>query len=393
VALVTYALQVGGVETFLRHLADFFRDRGDTVVIVETQARGRWSGAFAAAGYQVRQVLPLLSWSRLHHVRRVAAALAGFDALILNDSPAAQAGLGLLPRQTAVVPVLHLALPQMVRNATGNAGEWDTMAAVSPATGAAALTQGIAPGRIRVIPNGVPVPAAWPRRAGGGATAVVRAIYVGSLDDAQKGVLLLPEVLARVLAARRAVQLDVVGDGPDRAALAAAFRRECPGAAVALHGALSNERTLELMGAADVLLLPSRFEGLPLVLLEALARGVVPVASRLPGSTDFVVEDGASGILVAPGDAAGFARALAGLGDDRAQLSGMSQRAWETARDRFTVHANGQAYAQLIDDSRGCGQRPPRSGRIDPALLGDWTRVPLVLRRPLRAAARLLGAT
>jgi glycosyltransferase involved in cell wall biosynthesis len=391
VALVTYALQVGGVETFLRHLADFFRERGDEVDLVETQAEGRWSRAFAAGGYAVRQVLPRRSRSRLHHVRRIAAALAGYEALVLNDAPWAQAGLGLLPARTAVVPVLHLALPTMVRNAAGNPGEWDRMVAVSPATRRAALDAGVPEERVVCIPNGVPVPAAWPKGGAAGRGAGLRAVFVGALHESQKGVLLLPEILRRAAAAGVPLRLDVVGDGPDRAALAAAFAEAGLGAAATLHGALPHDRALEIMAGADLLLMPSRFEGLPLVLLEAMAAGVVPIVSRLPESTDFVVAEGASGLLAPPGDAAGFAAAAVGLGRDRARLSALSRGAWETARDRFSKRGMGEAYAALFGGILGGVRARVRSGAVDRSLLGDWPGVPLGLVRPARTAARVLG--
>ena len=69
------------------------------------------------------------------------------------------------------------------------------------------------------------------------------------------------------------------------------------------------------MLAADIFVLSSLWEGLPLVLLEAMACGLPIVGTRIPGIAD-VITDGVQGLLAAPGDAENLARALAILLDD-----------------------------------------------------------------------------
>jgi glycosyltransferase involved in cell wall biosynthesis len=82
--------------------------------------------------------------------------------------------------------------------------------------------------------------------------------------------------------------------------------------------------------AADIFALPSLREGLPLALLEAMATGLPVVASRLPGSTDAVIDHDRTGVLVAPGDVDALAEALGGLLRD----PGRSARLGAAARCR-----------------------------------------------------------
>jgi glycosyltransferase involved in cell wall biosynthesis len=108
-------------------------------------------------------------------------------------------------------------------------------------------------------------------------------------------------------------RLVVVGDGVDRAALEAQAR---PLANVKFLGALPQAEVAGWLGAANVLVLPSRHEGMPNAVVESLASGVPVVASRVGGIPE-LVDEGANGLLVEPGDAAALGKALAAaLGRD-----------------------------------------------------------------------------
>src|ERR1039457_957275 len=139
IAVVTYALQVGGVETFIKFLSRYLAEHCHEVVIFETSSEGRWSGVFREQGFTVRAILPRPLESRRRHALRIAEALREFDAIILNDAPFAQAILGLLEEKAVVVPVLHMPLTTMVRNACGNKQNWDAIACVCPAGRSAAI--------------------------------------------------------------------------------------------------------------------------------------------------------------------------------------------------------------------------------------------------------------
>jgi glycosyltransferase involved in cell wall biosynthesis len=89
--------------------------------------------------------------------------------------------------------------------------------------------------------------------------------------------------------------------------------------------------------AADMYVMPSKREGMPIALLEAMACGLPCVASRLPGATDTMVDDGVNGRLAEPGDIDGFAAAIGGLLADPATASRMGAAARRTVEDRYTM--------------------------------------------------------
>lgn len=104
--------------------------------------------------------------------------------------------------------------------------------------------------------------------------------------------------------------------------------------------------------AADVFAMPSAREGLPIVLLEAMACGLPVIASRLPGSTDTMIEPGANGLLVPPGDAGGLADGLARLLADPAEAERLGAAARQTVVARYTIERVAEqwlaTYQQML---------------------------------------------
>ena len=89
--------------------------------------------------------------------------------------------------------------------------------------------------------------------------------------------------------------------------------------------------------AADIFVLPSDREGLPNALLEAMACGLPCIASRLPGITDVIVEDGVNGVLVPPGDVERLADALRAMAREPEHAHELGQRARQTIEAKYTI--------------------------------------------------------
>jgi glycosyltransferase involved in cell wall biosynthesis len=112
-----------------------------------------------------------------------------------------------------------------------------------------------------------------------------------------------------------AVRLRIAGDGPDRPQLVAEIERLGLADVIELLGTSGDIGAL--LGAADVFVLASASEGLPMSVLEAMAAGTPVVASQVGGMPE-LVNDGETGVLVPPGDPAALAAALARLAADPA---------------------------------------------------------------------------
>ncbi len=141
--------------------------------------------------------------------------------------------------------------------------------------------------------------------------AGIEVLSVGRMER-EKGHRLLLDALADPLLGESEITLTLIGDGPERARLERRAARLGIAERVRFLGRMGQDQIRERYGSADAFCLSSLGEGVPVVLIEAMAMELPVIAPRLMGIPE-LVEDGRSGILFAPGSAAGLARALASL--------------------------------------------------------------------------------
>jgi glycosyltransferase involved in cell wall biosynthesis len=193
---------------------------------------------------------------------------------------------------------------------------------------------------ILCIPYGVEIP----RSRTHGRSATLRLLYVGRLDRS-KGIFDLPEI-DRLLRARQiSTEWTIHGPGPAERELRAAW-----GAApnVTWSGRSTMDRVKQLYLEHDVLVMPSRTEGLPVALLEGMAHGCIPVVSDLPSGIPELVENGVNGFRIPPGNVAGFADAIALLASGKRALSAMSDEAAARVKLKFNIAERAPQYQRVI---------------------------------------------
>ncbi len=173
--------------------------------------------------------------------------------------------------------------------------------------------------KMRVIRCGVPFDRLPSNQASGGQTIVC----VGRLSP-EKGQTGLLRAFAQLRTIHPDLTLRLVGDGPDRDALERLSQELSVGDAVTFAGRLPEPDTLVEIAKADLLVLPSFMEGLPIVLMEAMALGVPVIASRVAGIPELVV-DGKTGLLFAPSNWDELAQCIARLLGDKALCATLAQ--------------------------------------------------------------------
>ncbi len=151
---------------------------------------------------------------------------------------------------------------------------------------------------------------------------------------------------AAALAGAGHVSLTVAGDGPQRRALERlAGRLQAP---VSFRGHVEFADVPSVLLEHDVLVIPSLNDGFGMAVVEALATGAPVIASREVMSAREYLEDWRNGVLVAPGDVHGVARAMTALAGDRTLLARMSEQARRSIAAAYDADADGARLASFL---------------------------------------------
>lgn len=215
-------------------------------------------------------------------------------------------------------------------------------AVVANSRGLAELAQQSTPELpIQVVPNGVQLPAKLAQPLS--PTQPPRLLTMGRLTQ-QKGI----DVLFRAMTQLRDVDfgLDIAGDGPDRALLERMAQELGLADRVRFLGWVPRERLPETFAKAAAFVLASRIEGMPNVVLEAMAHGRAVVATRVFGC-DELVQQGATGLLVDIEDAAQLADALRTVLTDAELRERMGAAGRARVAGEFTWSSGARAYLRI----------------------------------------------
>ena len=401
---------LGGGETHVRRLGAALVAAGDAATVVTRRGDPSWPAEESLEGIRVVRVPPagpgrtgkflmipaafraVLREARSHDVLVVRGTrVLGLPGLVAGRA----AGLGVVMQPetngelsgeawTWGKPWADGWAGRLARGATAVRNHWlrdaDAFVAMSRAIRDEMQAAGVPAERIALLPHSVDTERFSPADAGERAALRARlglpggvlAVYTGRLLRG-KGLETLLEAFATVAGELPGLALALVGSGEGQAlSVEDELRRRAAegGLAGRVHFAGRKERVEDWLRAADVFVFPSVFEALGISLVEAAACGLPALASRTGGIVD-VVEDGVSGVLVAPGDVLALVsglRALAGDADRRAE---MGREARRKALARFDERDSLDRYRALFREvsSPPSSSRPgraPRAGAAPP---------------------------
>jgi glycosyltransferase involved in cell wall biosynthesis len=180
----------------------------------------------------------------------------------------------------------------------------------------------------------------------------LRLIYTGRLVQYQKRILDFVDLAEALDRAQVPYEITLVGtfnahDGTEAEFMRAAAAHLEDGR-IQLPGRMQREEILKTLTSQDLFVLLSDFEGLPLALVEAMARGCVPVTAAMPSGIPEVIASGENGYIVEGRDYDEWAALLKGLWQDPGRQTELSRRARRTISEGFTVERIGGQFDELF---------------------------------------------
>ena len=343
VLFVSHETTLSGAPIQLVHLARWLREAGWNISVA-TPDEGPISEMLAAAGVATL-VEPTLLTDLAH--ARLRTLCRDFDVIVANTIaswPAIRAAhlegrpaLWYLHETLVAVRLLRL-IPEM--------GEALRMAdlLITPTRQTARIYEGLTTAPIEVVPYGIPRPPTLARND----TETTRFITIGSFEP-RKGQDVLLNAIAKLDAATRALCIfKMAGRVLDEAFYRELQTRAAAFEQVELIDAVEHADALTLLNEADVVVLPSRDETMPIVILEAMGLGKAVVSTNVGGVREWL-RDGLNGLLVAKENPDELARALATCATAPEFVNRELAAAGSRTFDRhFTLDRFASRFAELL---------------------------------------------
>lgn len=163
-------------------------------------------------------------------------------------------------------------------------------------------------------------------------------LSVGRLHPS-KGQIFLLKAFSKLLAQGLPIRLSIVGGGTEREALQRYIDENLLGDSVTLHGALSHASTRQLLGSADLFVLSSFAEGVPVALMEAMAMEIACVSTFVAGTPE-LIEHGKEGLLVPPASEEALAGAMAKLLSDGGLRQSLARAGRRKVLENYNIAIN-----------------------------------------------------
>lgn len=388
---------IGGGTSHSLKLARALRAKGHSVTGLVLCPEGQLHREYKNEFNEV-VILPRRLETQNNYLERIATAVLnlGPDVVINNQIGWVQAAFSVLHARSVTMSVVHGIQRAEIEICTSNSSFIDWIIPVAPNIAHLVRKTNVEE-RVVEIPVGVEAPIRIRKAA---ERERLRMIYVGRLAKVAKNLNLLARVLKELIRRKLDFQMTIIGDGDFRARLERSINQSNLKEKVFFLGALPPSQIQTRLNESDLVLLTSSFEGTPHALLEAMAAGVVPVCSRIEGSTDAIVEPGVNGFLCETNAVDEYADCIELLAHNRALLHALSDASRNSIKAQYLMSAIAERYIELAEHTRGLRsgcKNVSRDRLFIPTELDQYcSNLPRVLVQrlvsPVRIAMRQLSA-
>ena len=348
---------ISGVNTFTEHLIRSLVERGFDARLLFT--RGRYTNPIPEASdlpvvyIQPRTSRPDEVWASFidffRRDRRPCVYVPNYDYWASATSP-------LLPDHVGIVGIGHSDDVDHYEHIYRLGLYWDRIVSVSQRIEdeVIRLNASFAP-KCSVIRYGVPfdreaASRAVAARATRSASDPIRLVYTGRFVQYQKRIHDYPRLARQLADAGVPFQLTMLGAGEEYDSVHGEMKDLIAAGLVEVPGRVSLAEVNAVLSEADIFLLLSEFEGLPLSMLEGMALGCVPVVVEMESGIPEVIRDGENGRILPRGDLSSLVGAIGALQRDRAETLRLSQAAVESIpAQKLDRDSMADQYAQLFE--------------------------------------------
>lgn len=395
------SFNIGGFSTHAINLSRALRDVGHQTSVLVTEPYGELFEDFTSAFNQVFALPRHIEGCSAYLTRFVKAINVISPDAIINDAVAfMQAAFPYVSPSIVKLSVIHSISESEIWLGVANASTLDRVIAVSKNI-YSAVNHITNISDILMIPVGVNP---TERHISNPPDSVVRLLYVGRVTKSAKNLPALEHILQILYARHIHFTLTVIGDGDYRQIMQANIARTPYAKQVIFEGALHPSEISSRLAQHHIIILTSIYEGTPHALLEAMGAGLVPIASRITGSTDCIIQNGINGFLCDVGDTEHYAANIVNLMRHPLLFAKLSEAARETIANHYTMNIICHEYLSAIEAVRNqpcvlTHSNPTMHATVSPELvpyclpfgrqlrhkLGDYYRCHILGIRPVLA--------
>jgi len=351
ILFIMSSFNVGGMETSMLRIANNLRFKNMDVSFLITKSKGDWFEKLTASKFDIYFIdnyCQLIPW---FHALKVGRFLVNnkFDVVFNVFDEVSQSVLSLIDNTTSVVPLLRNDHPDIYRVGLANSERWNL--AIGNSNKIAFEAKKILPNKnIKVIANSTFVPDTIKEKLIEDWKNEIRLIFVGRLVNESKGIFILPEILHDCIVRDFNVKLTIVGDGVDKQTLYEMFKDKNLLDSVCFVGLKDSDEVSKLLLNSHILLFTSHYEGLPNVVMEAMAHGCIPIVSDLPMITDMLIENHENGFVVNIADVKKYVDVIGYLINNSEEAIAIASEARKTIRESFGYENETIQYLNVIND-------------------------------------------